>query len=125
MRYGNSLNLKFNVKDLITKIEVNKNKHEEDYNLAVRQYNRELEEELSEKLELLKDGKKIKPNSSLVQPVQYLSEYNRALDIFNMTTQTEIELDQQTFSQLVRDEWDWSNNFANNTVAYAGKFRGQ
>ena len=123
MRFGTKLDIKFNVKDLLSKIEVNRTKHEEDYNLAVKQYTRELKEELEKKVSDLESGLTVEPNSALVKPVEYLTEYDRALDILNMTTQVEVELDQTVFAQLVRDEWDWKSEFIGSTISYAAKMR--
>jgi len=116
---GSSLNLKFKVKDLIIKLETNRSNHKENYDLALLQYKEELEGELKKMLTDVQEGRDIPHAVPLEKPEEYLKEYDTALDIFKMTSQTEVEIDQKTFTQLVRDEWDWKMDFESKTMGYA------
>lgn len=118
-----STNLKFNVKELLDKIQTNRAKHNSEYEKALVQYKKELKEELEEKLVKLTENKDIHPHSNLVVPIRFSKDYDKAYDMLDMTSQNEIELDQRTFCQLVRDEWDWQQDFARSTTAYSSKFK--
>ncbi|MDB4330441.1 hypothetical protein N9948_01835 [bacterium] len=119
MLRGNGLNLKFKTKDLISKIKENRTRHHEDYNLAVEQYKEELQAQLKKMLADAIKGDEVPHLVPLEKPEQHLREYDTALDIFEMTSQKEVELDQTTFKQLVRDEWAWKDSFDLKTMGYA------
>lgn len=121
MLHGSTLNFKYKTKDLISKLEENRKKHKDTYEVATIQYKKELEDELAAMLKKAKAGISISHLVNLEKPEEYLKEYDTALDILKMTSQKEVDIDQRTFAQLVRDEWDWKTSFLSKTVGYAAK----
>jgi len=116
MRMHKEMN--YNRNDLVKIIKSNRSKHAEVYALAMKEYRKELKEELEEMLDDLEKGKKVTPVISLVEPVEYLSDYDRAITMFEMTTDEIIKLSSDVFSPLVMDEWNWQHDFAANTLSY-------
>ena len=114
-------NLKYKRETLLKVLKENHKKHLDNYGVALRQYGKELKEELENKLSRITAGELVEGNSSLVRPEEHTSDYDRAIRMFEMTTEEEIELDQSTFCQLVMDEWDWKRNFSANTLSYSMK----
>lgn len=114
-------NLNFNRIELLDVIRKNKEKHIKEYEVALSQYHKELIEDLEDKLDKAKRGVSFNPRVTLPEPEHHRDDYTRAIKMFEMATEKEIELDQQTFCQLVMDEWAWKASFNSNTVSYAAK----
>jgi hypothetical protein len=110
--------LEYNVKDLIKVIKENREKHKSDYDYAVQLYKEKLVQAFEKHLGEAREGKEVPHDVGLVKPVEYLKDYDRAIKMYEMTSQTTVTLDQNTFSQLVMDEWAWKNNFNTNTFSY-------
>jgi len=54
-------------------------------------------------------------------PISYEKEYNRAIAMLELEVRDEIELDAQTFAQLIQDDWHWQRNFLASASNYSGK----
>ncbi len=121
MRNAQSMSLKFKTSDVIIVITENRARHKENYEEALVKFKVAHLAELRKKISDLKKDKKVSLGSALLAPVSYLPDYDRALSMFRMTVETELELDQEQFNQLIRDEWVWSHNFASQTMSYVGK----
>jgi hypothetical protein len=44
-------------------------------------------------------------------PEDHTADYDRAIRMLEMTTQTEIELNEHDFATLVDDDWDWARSW--------------
>lgn len=117
MRFNRSL--KYGRDRLVKTLRENRAKHTETYTTALKEYKKAVITELEKNLVLAKEGKQIGHVLDLRMPEQHTADYDRAIEMFSLTTEQEIELDQDTFCQLVMDEWNWKNSFTSNTVSYA------
>lgn len=75
-----------------------------------------------ENVKIVEDSKSVpfelKPLKSMpVIPTCYDKEYNRAIRMLELSTDTVINLEQDVFNQLVLDEWGWKQSF-NTTSAF-------
>jgi hypothetical protein len=113
-----SLSMSFDVKELIAKLKENKAKHLAVYEEAVKQYRIQLIATLVAKLEAAKVGKKVKHDIDLNIPVKYDEEYDNAIAMLEDTKDTTVVLSHTLYSQLVRDQWDWQQDFASNSGSY-------
>jgi hypothetical protein len=118
MMHGINLSCKFKTSDLIAKLQCNRDKHKEEYERACKVYTRELVALLEKKLEAAKKGKEVSLVINLRKPVEYLNEYDKALGMLRMTTDTAIPLDPISYAQLVMDDWEWKTDFFSNTTRY-------
>lgn len=57
---------------------------------------------------------------NLPKPQSYVTQYDRVLGMLKMSVDENVKLDADSYDQYVLDQWQWSNAFANSTVAYAG-----
>lgn len=62
----------------------------------------------------------------LTAPQDHTVEYDRAIQMLGMSEDDTILVDQQTFAQLVRNEWAWfdQSTAINSTYASGGKLGG-
>ena len=119
MHNGLSMNnLKYPHAVLLEKLEANRKNHKATYDEAKVEYAKQLKADFAGKLLQLEKGEEVNSHCALLKPVQYLADYDRAIAMLKMTTDKEIELDQQSFAQLVLDEWSWKSSFMTNTAVY-------
>ena len=104
--------------DLIEKITTNRDEHRETFLKAQERFREHLIEALDQRLQDARDHKQVSLTISLPEPVDYTDEYQRALDMLEWEIGDEVELDQQGFAQLVRNEWSWARHWASNSLAY-------
>ena len=114
---GNGKNLKFKTSELLQILKKNRAAHEQTYKEAKRVYDRirKICDDFQKKI--LKDHK-TEAYVSLSEPNSYLKAYDQVIRMFELTVETEIELDSQAFQQYVMDEWEWSNRFRGETISY-------
>ena len=67
-----------------------------------------------------KAGHRIRLYVELKEPVDQTREYDRAIAMLEMSIGDEIVIDGKMFCQLVRDEWDWSDEFLLTNSTYSG-----
>lgn len=104
--------------DLMGKIERNRARHIERYEVALVGWRKKLIASLSKALQKARKG--VDPALvSLPKPMKYVEQYDRVLGMLRMSTEKTVELSVVDFDQFVRDKWSWSDAFANSTVGYA------
>lgn len=113
--------LKFARTDLLAKVKANREKHVTEYATAMKEYRRDMIEFLAGKLSEAKEEQDVPHHINLIRPTEYTKHYDRAIAMLQMTVNTEIELEQAIFAQLVLDEWSWSESFLNGTSTYLNK----
>lgn len=105
--------------DLIRTITENRNAHRETFLAAQVKYRERVIEELDARLiEARRPGGNINLGFRLPEPVDYTEEYDTALQMLAWEVSDEVELDEQTFSQLVLNRWHWQQHFAASTRSY-------
>ena len=104
--------------DLIATITENRDAHRETFLAAQEKFRERVVEALDQRLEEARAGKRVSLTISLPEPVDYTEEYQRALDMLEWEIADEVELDQEGFAQLVRNEWSWARHWAQNSLAY-------
>lgn len=115
---------------LLDKLKTNRAEHASEYKEARAKYQSALILKLEAKLEQAKSGSDVELYIDLVKPVEYLSAYDRAISMLEVTLDTNIELTPEQFAQFWLDEWNWrgqyyaSNSMYSETVAMkAGALR--
>jgi len=105
------LSLNFRVKDLLEKIKENRELHIKIVQESQVGYRRELEKELKAKLMRLEEGYPVEPRIELKVPTNHVDDYDRAIEMLSLCTDTEIELSEDMFQCYVRDKWRWQKDF--------------
>lgn len=114
------LSVTVNTTELLVKIKANRARHLNTYKQALEVYRIKSIAKLNEIVDLLEEGKMPDTYIKLPVPEEHIDDYDRVISMIEMTTSNEILLNEQTYSNLVLDSWDWSDYFATNTVAYVG-----
>ena len=117
---GLNNSFQYPVAKLLEKLKANRDQHIKDYEEAVGVYQKVVQEELKSMLAQATAGKEIDHRINLRKPESHVSEYDQAITMLEMTSETEIELDGNTFAKLVMDQWDWQHTFTHNTKAFNG-----
>jgi len=62
-------------------------------------------------LKELESGKTIRVYLSLRAPEDHTRDYQRAIKMLELTEQSQIELTERDFAQLVDDDWEWTESW--------------
>lgn len=111
---------KYPVAKLLIAVTKNRGIHISDYEDAMGNYKKLLKKELEALLEAIKKGQNIDHSINLKQPESHIEEYDQAIAMLKMTSDIKIEINGNTFAQLVMDKWDWQHSFASNTKVFMG-----
>ena len=113
--------IKMNRKELLKIVKENLKKHLTDYAESVEDYKAGALKVATANLKIAKTGDidKFHQIKGLPQrPVSYEKEYNRAIRMLELSVDEEIMVEQDTFNQLVLDEWHWKNSFVAASMSY-------
>lgn len=58
---------------------------------------------------------------SLVAPEDHTAEYDRSIQMLEMSVDTEITVDEREFTNYVQDVWNWSRDWAGSNLRYTSK----
>lgn len=125
VRHVNMKMVRVDKANLLEKIKENRAKHAEAYEQAVVGYRQELVEKLKEMLKDAKAGKNVAGHVGLQAPQHNLRDYDRAIAMLEASLDSELELDQNEFSNYYMDEWHWKDQFTalNSTYIAKANFR--
>ena len=111
--------IKVNKAELVDQVKRNRDAHRQKFLDAQVIYRARVIDELDSRLmEARKPGGRIDLGFHLPEPVDYTSEYDQALAMLDWELADEVTLDQDTFRQLVLNQWHWAKHFAQNTGSY-------
>lgn len=109
------------VEKLLSTLKANRESHIGDYSDAVVEYREQVKEGLSSRLaelDSLQDPKTFLAHN-LKCPVTYQHVYDRVIKMLEMTDKESVQINGKQFAEWVEDQWDWSHDFNENTVAYS------
>ena len=95
--------------ELLAVVKKNLEAHEDLFVRALDGYRKQVIEELDRMLKDAKDGKYICRAISLPEPIDHTNDYERVVTMLEMSTEDEIELDEQDFDRYVMDNWSWKH----------------
>jgi hypothetical protein len=107
----------------LEKLKENRNKHKADYDEAVANYRVAAKEALRAVVKKIDKGEDFNLSFQLPEPREFLSEYDRAIGMLEMSVDELVELEEHEFDQLVNDSWPWAHQFAAATSFYNGPRR--
>lgn len=107
--------------DLISRIKQNKEKHLAEYKETREKYKWKMAGLLQDLVEEVKSGKLA--DLSLIYhypaPQEYLSEYDTALTMLEMSVDDTITLSEEDFKKFVMDDWNWKKSFSASNTFYS------
>lgn len=115
---SNGLELTYKIEDLLKVLNENREKHAKNYNTAIKVFRAQRIKWFENNLKAANEGGRVETALPLPRPTNYAKEYERAIKLFEMSTQKEIVLTEQLFRQYVMDEWHWQNQFEHSTMCY-------
>lgn len=104
---------------LLDVIKRNREQHHEVYLKAWEKYKERVIEELNQRLEDARHGRKIITHIALPEPEDHTSDYDRVIRMLEMDQRSSIELPEHEFAIYVMDQWDWKRAWLMNTLSYA------
>lgn len=113
------MRVKFKVDVIRQKVRENKDKHVKEYDEAKADYKRLAVEALEKELARVRDGGKAGWGLP-THPTSYQSAYDTVLNMFEMTTETDVELDELSFKRYIQDEWEWTAGFKASAASLKG-----
>lgn len=114
----NNLKISVNRQQLIETIKANREAHAEEYKKAKEGFKIELRKELMKKVSALDGGKKVDLFFKCNKPDSHLGDYDEVIEMLEMSTSEEIELDARSFKQYVKNEWDWYRHWHASNALY-------
>lgn len=109
--------------DMIARLTKNLAEHKAVVTEALEGYRIAVIAELDRMIADAKNGKQIRTHVTLVQPVDHTRDYERVLDMLNLSVKDEIELFPEDFGRYMRDEWEWDVQFASSNLNYVRSAR--
>jgi hypothetical protein len=96
----------------------NRTTHRGVFELAQDGYRKEAVRVLEEQLDRAKAGKPFKPQWTFTQPVDQTEDYDRAIEMLEMSVDDVIELSEDDFRCYVQDKWRWKGAWAISNKLY-------
>ena len=106
------------VASILEALQKNRKRHIKNFKLAVEVYKREAEKLLNKMLRSIQGGKRISHTISLLAPVNYASEYDRMIRMFEITLDKKVVLTETQYNMIFGDLWHWQATFYSNTMRY-------
>ncbi len=112
--------VKVNRDELKAILATNRVTHLADHEEAVAGYKEALEAALVQKLDWLRNAKTLPSQhfEKLPIPSSHEDDYERVIRMLDLSTENEIELSAQEFTQYVLDDWGWKQAFNATTMNY-------
>jgi hypothetical protein len=111
-------NVRIDKSDLLKIIQENRAKHREVFEEAIEGYRKMAVAELERSIAAAKAGQQFARMLSLPEPVDQTKEYDRAIRMLSLSLDSAIVLDEQTFANLVMDEWHWTKHWTGSNSLY-------
>lgn len=109
------------VSELLETLKKNREAHNAIFLEAVEGYQKEAVRILEEHIARIKKGTREQVYVSLPVPVEHTFDYDRAILMLKMHQGETFELDEQSFAELVMDEWGWRQTFLTSNSTYSPK----
>lgn len=111
--------LNVNKERLIAKIKENREEHQGIVARAQERYRERVIEELDKRLADAKAGRRINIAINLPMPTNYTEQYDIAIAQFEWERDEWVVLDPMDFNRFVLNKWEWAQQFAGTSLAYA------
>lgn len=104
---------------LIEVLKANRAKHRKIFLEAQDGYRAAAIAEIEQHLAEARDGKKIKRSLTLTAPMDQTSDYNRAIEMLEMSVDETVPLGEADFRSYVQDQWSWKHQWSSSNSAYS------
>jgi hypothetical protein len=105
--------------ELLAVLHTNREKHRAIFEEAVEGYRKQTTEQLERCIARIKKGRLERVQINMPVPADQTREYERAIRMVEMTSESEIELSESDFASYVMDDWDWKRQFLSTNASYS------
>ena len=109
---------KMDTSELLATLEVNRDTHRGIFIKAQEKYREAVIAALDDRLQKARDGKPFTLQFGLLTPEDHTDDYDRVIAMVKAHQDHTIDLDEQTFAQLVLDDWGWKRQWQTTTASY-------
>lgn len=120
MRANIMMEVECDKKAVLDKVRSNREGHAKIVVEARAGFVEKAKEMLTEKLDLLKQGKLSELSVHLSSPADHMREYDTVIRMLEMHTEETITLGGEEVRMFIEDNWDWSDQFIAVNAAYSG-----
>ena len=114
--------VKVNKAELMQKVLENMDSHEIEYKGALASRRESARKLFANEIHKIDSDPTYQPKSKFYEdlplPKSQIEDYDRAIGMLGMSVDEVVELDSQSFAELVCDEWDWKRDFTNTLSSY-------
>ena len=107
-----------NKEKLLTTLQTNRSEHRAMFEKAQEVYRAEVIKVLDKRLKQARKGGRIVTFINLPEPVDYTTEFDRAIAMVEWNEGNEVTLSERDFQRYVLNMWEWQQNFAASTMRY-------
>jgi len=102
------------------RVQANRDQHRAIFESAVEGYRGAVMKWFGAQMDRLRDGKDdFQVSFTGTRPQDHTEDYDRVLDMLDMSEDDTITLSEDEFAQYVRDDWGWKRNFMAMSATYA------
>mgnify|MGYP001557586933 CR=1 FL=1 len=105
-------------KDVLDHLHENRENHVNEYKDALVGYRKDLIKALKKELKKVEAGKDYQA-VYMQAPENHEDDYDRSIQMLQMSQDAELELTEDEFRQYIMDEWSWSGRTAMSNAVYA------
>ncbi len=109
----------FNTEEILSKLRLNREEHIKIVKEAQKGMRIQWRAMLTKALTALDDGGPVETFLNLQIPPNHTKDFDRAIQMFEMTTDKEVRLDEASFQMFVRNQWHWQRQFLATNSAYS------
>lgn len=120
MMRGDGLTVTVDKQQLLTQLQINRDKHGEVYEKAKAGYIKVTTEQVKEYLTRLANGELLERAFLPAPPDDHTGDYDDAIQMLLWSKDDSIELTQAQFTQYVMDDWGWKDSWIASNSAYIG-----
>lgn len=111
------------VSELLARVQHNREQHRKIFDEAVEGFKAAMIEELEARLVRVRAGKLVEMAIRLPVPEDHTIDYDRVIDMLEMHTSEQLEIDAADFANFVRDDWAWKRQFIQTASNYTASAR--
>jgi len=104
--------LKYPKGQLLEKLKSNRDEHVVKFGTALEAYREATAAACKKLLEMVEKDENVDHSrvlAKLQRPENHVKHYDRIIQMLELTSDAEIELSQEVFTQIVLDDWDWKS----------------
>jgi len=105
--------------ELLDKVRENRARHRQVFLDSLEGWRKAALAKLEDTVRDLQGGRTPEIRFSLVRPEDHTRDYDRVIEMLEMDIDSEFVLDEQDFSQYVRDDWHWKRQWLQTSSSYA------